>query len=65
MDQNTRKTFEEAGQSKPKGLLAEFYLMLKHNKKYWLAPIIILLLLLGLVIIFGGTSAAPFIYTLF
>ena len=39
--------------------------MLKHNKKYWMAPLIILMLLLGLLIILGGTSAAPFIYTLF
>jgi hypothetical protein len=38
---------------------------LRYNKKWWLSPIILVLLLVGAVIILGGTSAAPFIYTLF
>jgi len=47
------------------GIVAEFVEFLKHNKKLWLLPIMIVLLLLGLLIFLGGTSAAPFIYTLF
>ena len=46
-------------------ILKEFWLFLKENKAYWLAPIIIVLLLLIGVVIIGSTSAAPFIYTLF
>ncbi len=46
-------------------LLAEFIDFLKYNKKWWLTPIILVLLLVGLIIVFGGSAAAPFIYTLF
>jgi len=65
MENQTKNAFEQAAQEKQQGLLGEFWSMLKHNKKYWMAPLIILMLLLGLLIILGGTSAAPFIYTLF
>jgi len=47
------------------GIVAEFWEFLKENKKFWLIPIIIVLLLFGLLIFLGGSSAAPFIYTLF
>ena len=46
-------------------LLAEFWLFLKYNKKWWLLPILIVLLLLGLLVLLGGTAIAPFIYPLF
>jgi hypothetical protein len=47
------------------GLISEFIGFLKANKKWWLAPIIVAILLLGLLVVLGGTAAAPFIYTLF
>lgn len=50
---------------KQAGLVAELISFLKANKKWWLAPIIISILLLGLLVVLGGTAAAPFIYTLF
>jgi len=47
-------------------ILKEFFDFLKHNKRYWLAPIVFVLLLLSLLIVFASSSAvAPFIYTLF
>ena len=47
-------------------VLREFWAFLKHEKKYWLAPIVIVLLLFGLLLVFAQSSAvAPFIYTLF
>lgn len=48
-----------------KTLLSELILFLKHNKAYWLVPIIVVLLLLAGILVLAGTSAAPFIYTLF
>lgn len=57
--------FDTAGAEKQVGLLGEFFAMVKENKKYWLIPIILMLLVFGLLIILGGTAAAPFIYTLF
>ena len=53
-----------ASQQRP-SLVAEFWHFLKHNKKWWLLPIVLMLLFLGLIIFLGGTSAVPFIYTIF
>ncbi len=47
------------------GLGGEFFDFLKDNKKWWLAPIIISIVGLGILVMLGGTAAAPFIYTLF
>jgi len=47
-------------------VLREFWEFLKHEKKYWLAPIVLVLVLFGLLLVFAQTSVvAPFIYTLF
>lgn len=54
----------QAGGERP-GLAAEFWGFLKENKKWWLAPIVISIVGLGLLVLLGGTAAAPFIYTLF
>jgi len=62
-NQEDRSAFEEAASEK--GLVAEFWEFLMDNKKFWLVPIILVLMLLGLLIVFSGSSAAPFIYTLF
>jgi len=52
--------------AKPKiGLASEFVQFLRENKKWWLAPIVLSILGLGLLVLLGGTAAAPFIYTLF
>jgi predicted NodU family carbamoyl transferase len=36
-----------------------------RKKKWWLVPILIVTLALGMLVLLGGTGAAPFIYTLF
>jgi hypothetical protein len=60
-----RSEFErEAGQGQT-GIVAEFVDYLRQNKKWWLTPIVLVLLLVGALVIFGGSAAAPFIYTLF
>jgi hypothetical protein len=46
-------------------LVGEFWAFLKENKKWWLLPIVISILGLGVLVMLGGTAAAPFIYTLF
>lgn len=53
---------------KPKqpGLLGEFWVFLKNEKKWWLIPLIFLLLLLGAVVfLFQGEALAPFLYPFF
>lgn len=54
----------QAGESR-NSLVGEFTDFLKENKKWWLAPILVAILGLGLLVLLGGTAAAPFIYTLF
>lgn len=48
-----------------KGLTSEFGAFLKHNKKWWLLPILFIFAIFAVLIVLGGTAAAPFIYTLF
>ena len=48
------------------GLVREFYLFMKKEKKWWLIPLVAVLLLLGvLLVLVEGSAVAPFIYTLF
>jgi hypothetical protein len=59
-----RDLAQQASQAQ-RGIVGEFVDFLLHNKKWWLTPIILVLLLVGLLLVLGGTGAAPFIYTLF
>ncbi len=66
MKKPVQSEFERvADQQVRTGFLSEFWQFLKHNKKWWLLPIIVCLLLFGLLIFLGSTGIAPFIYTLF
>ena len=58
--------FEELSKSQSKPtLLADMKNFLVNSKKWWMFPIICLLVLFGVLMVLGGTAAAPFIYTLF
>ena len=59
--------FEKAATRRQTGLGREMLALLRHNKKWWLAPILIALLAVGVVIALAVLypSAAPFIYPLF
>jgi len=48
-----------------RSFISELAAFVLTHKKYMLIPVIIMLLLAGLLVILGGTKAAPFIYTLF
>jgi hypothetical protein len=65
MNDSDKSDFERAGEEAQRGLLSEIWLMLKNNRKYWMIPLIAGLLIFGLLVILGGSAAAPFIYTLF
>ena len=59
--------FEKAARSRAPGVGRELFDLLRHNKKWWLLPILIALLVLGALIAIAVVSpgAAPFIYSLF
>ena len=63
-DKGGRDFASQAEQTRP-GLLAELWEFLRHNKKWWLTPIILVLLFIGALILVAGGVAAPFIYPLF
>jgi len=64
-EQNQTARFEQIARKHRGSLAAEFWHFLRHNKKWWLLPIIITLLVLGLVVLLAGTALGPFIYPLF
>jgi presenilin-like A22 family membrane protease len=43
----------------------ELVRFLLHRKKWYLIPTAGVILIFGLLLVFGSTAAAPFIYTLF
>lgn len=59
------KSIEDVDAPASQGFIREFWSFLKHNKKFWLIPIILVFVLFGVLIIFGGSAVAPFIYPLF
>jgi drug/metabolite transporter superfamily protein YnfA len=66
MSESPKNEFEDAAERESRrGFVSEFWQFLKHNKKWWLLPIVITLLLLAVFVWLSSTAAAPFIYTLF
>jgi hypothetical protein len=47
-------------------LLGEFWVFMRMQKKWWLAPLVVILILMGILIILTeGSALAPFIYAIF
>jgi hypothetical protein len=46
-------------------LIGDFFAFIKHEKKWWLIPLIIVLLAIGALVLFASSSPlAPFLYPL-
>jgi hypothetical protein len=57
--------FEEVAKKESTSLVGDMIGFLKHNKKWWMLPILTTLLLISVLLLLSGTVVAPFIYTLF
>ena len=57
--------FAEQATEKQSGIITEVFAFFRYTKKWWLAPAVALLLFAGLLVVFGGSTFAPIIYTLF
>ena len=64
-DSHDAGKFEQEARGRRMTLVGEFWEFLKHNKKWWLLPILLVMLVLGALVLLGGSGIAPFIYTLF
>ncbi len=58
-------SLDRLGEVPQPSLAAELLDFLKHNKKWWLLPILLMLGLFGVLMALAATGAAPFIYTMF
>ena len=56
--------FADEADRPPQSTIGELVHFLRHNKKWWLAPIVVMLLLVGVLVVLGGTALAPLIYPL-
>lgn len=56
---------EPESPGRPPGFFRQFLDFARHNKKWWLTPIIIVLVLALALILLGGSGVAPFIYSVF
>ncbi len=56
---------ELEARKKQSGFLGEMWEFLRNNKKWWLTPVVVILIGVGILVLLGGSAAAPFIYTLF
>jgi len=57
--------FQALASQRRTGFLTELVRFARQTRKWWLVPLIVVLLGIGLIIVLGGTAAAPFIYALF
>ena len=64
-DKGQAERFVQAGRARRGGLVLEFWDFLKHNKKWWLLPILVILLLMGLLVILSGSPVVVWMYTVF
>ncbi len=65
MADKTNDTFSKQAEGKQRGPVAELWVFILHNKKWWLTPIILVLVIVGVLAVLGGSGVAPFIYSLF
>ena len=61
---DSRDDWEQLVDAPTPGLLQDFWDFLKHNKKWWLLPLLLSLLVLGLLVVLSGTGLSPLMYPL-
>jgi hypothetical protein len=62
--EQSESAFEKLAGRERYSLVGELAQFLRHNKKWWLTPILLVLLLAALFAALSGTALAPFLYPL-
>jgi hypothetical protein len=57
--------FQQQAEQTAPGLIFEFIDFARHNKKWWLIPIVVVLLILGVLVALQATGMAWALYTVF
>ncbi len=57
--------FAALAEGERQGVLSEFWAFLKHNKKWWLLPLLLVIGVLGVLVVMAGAGVGPFLYPLF
>lgn len=65
MASNPPNRFAEEHTRPRPSLASELWHFLATNKKWWMLPIVVVFAFFGVLMLIGGTAAAPFIYSLF
>jgi hypothetical protein len=65
VEESNPKFSDVAESYRPAGFFTELWDFVRHNRKWWMAPILLALLMLGILALVSATGAAPFIYSLF
>ena len=65
MTRESGSSFVDESRRQRQGLLGETWDFLSANKKWWMIPIVVVFVFMGILMLVGGTAAAPFIYSLF
>jgi hypothetical protein len=65
MESPGKDTFAEPAHEKQRSVAVEIIDFARHNKKWWITPILLGLFLVSALVILGGSGVAPFIYALF
>ena len=60
-----KDVFETEARARRTNVVTEVWGFVTYYKKWWLVPILLVFLAFGILMLIGGTVAAPFIYTLF
>ncbi|MGH2570794.1 MAG: DUF5989 family protein [bacterium] len=63
--QSERESFVAEAERKQPSMVSELWGLMRHNKKWWLTPILVAAVLLGALMMLFGTPLSPLIYTLF
>ena len=63
---SNQSSFAEAGKKeRDASVVTEFLRFLKHNKRWWMLPILLILLALGWLVIASSGAGGVFIYSIF
>jgi hypothetical protein len=67
-EQNDRRGADllaEKARQRRTSFLADYWQFLRHERKWWMLPVLVVLFLAGGVIVLAGTAGAPLLYALF